>query len=274
MKKRPILVTGATGKTGRRVVHRLTQLGMDVRSASRSSVPAFRWEDESSWAPTLSDVGAAYVVYCPEISAPTACRDIGRFARVALANDVRRLVLLSGRNEPRAQSADQALMQSGADWTIIRASWFAENFSEDFLLPHILAGEVALPVADVGEPFVSASDIADVAVAALTDERHIGRIYEVTGPRLLSFRQAATEIAVACRRSVSFTEISRPTFRERLAANSIPPEAVRFIDELFRDVLDGRSESLGTGIQEALGRAPTDFADYARETAKTGIWHA
>jgi uncharacterized protein YbjT (DUF2867 family) len=253
-------------------MRQLMQRGITVRGASRSGTPAFCWEDESTWEPVLTGTSAAYVVYSPEISAPASAHDIGKFAEVAVASGVRRLVLLSGRKEARAQLADQALMKSGAEWTIIRASWFAENFSEDFLLPCILDGEVALPVEDVGEPFVCASDIADVAVAALTDERHIGNIYDVTGPRLLGFRQATSEIARACGRSIRFTKVSRQAFRERMAACQIPDDAVQSIDQLFHDVLDGRSEYIGDGVHQELLRDPRDFADYARETADTGVW--
>ena len=128
---------------------------------------------------------------------PGAPEAIAELARIAIAGGTRRLVLLSGRGEEEAERAEQELIASGADWTIVRCSWFSQNFSEDYLRDPVLAGELALPVGDVPEPFVDADDIADVAVAALTDDRHVGELYELTGPRLLTFADAAGEIGAA-----------------------------------------------------------------------------
>lgn len=90
---------------------------------------------------------------------------------------VRKIVFLSGRGEVEALHVEDALKACGAEWTILRCSFFCQNFSENFLLDPILAGELALPVGPVAEPFVDADDIADVAVAALTDDRHSGQLY-------------------------------------------------------------------------------------------------
>ncbi|MDA4629700.1 NmrA family transcriptional regulator, partial [Escherichia coli] len=178
---KPILIVGGTGKTGRRVAERLTARNLPVRIGSRSGNPAFDWEDRNTWLPALNGVKAAYITYYPDLAIPGATETVEAFARLAVDNGVKRLVLLSGRGEHEAQRADKAFQQSGADWTIVRASWFAQNFSENVMLASILAGELALPVGDVGEPFIDANDIADVVAAALTDDRHIGELYEVTG---------------------------------------------------------------------------------------------
>ena len=181
-------------------------------------------------------------------------------------------MLLSGRGEEEAQRAEQALQDSGADWTIVRASWFAQNFSETFLLDAVLAGEVALPANGVTEPFIDADDIADVAVAALTDASHIGQLYEVTGPRLMSFADAAGEIAKASGRAIRSTELSAKDYAALLEAHEVPPEVAALVKYLFTTVLDGRNEFVADGVERALGRAPRDFAEYARDAAATGVW--
>src|SRR5829696_4359637 len=190
------LIIGATGKTGRRVAERLVARGVPVRAGSRGATPPFDWEAPDTWGPALEGVAAAYVTYAPDLAVPGAPEAIHAIAAQAAAAGVRRLVLLSGRGEEEAQRSEEALKAAAGDveWTIVRASWFAQNFSEAFFLEQVLAGEVALPVGDVPEPFIDAEDIADVVVAALTKEGHARRAYEVTGPRALSFADAIAEI--------------------------------------------------------------------------------
>jgi len=184
---RPILVLGGRGKTGRRVARRLEDRGFGVRIGSRAADPRFDWNDADTWASVLQGVGAVYIAYQPDLAVPGAVEAVRSFAEAALAAGVRRMVLLSGRGEEEARRAERALQETDADWTIVRASWFAQNFSESFLLDAVLAGEVALPAGGTREPFIDTEDIADVVVEALSDTSHIARIYEVTGPRLLSF---------------------------------------------------------------------------------------
>ncbi|MER7082677.1 hypothetical protein SAMN02982929_05781 [Saccharopolyspora kobensis] len=198
---------------------------------------------------------------------------VREFTELAVRSGVRRVVLLSGRGEAGAQRAEAAVRASGAEWTVVRAAWFQQNFSEDFLVEAVRAGEVALPVGAVGEPFVDADDIADVAVAALTEEGHAGQVYEVTGPRLLTFAEAIGEIAAATGRDVAFASIGAEQYRAAMAEHGVPPEVVSMVEHLFTEVLDGRNAHLTDGVRRALGREPRDFADYARRTAATSTWN-
>jgi len=271
---RPILVLGGTGKTGRRVAQRLEDRGLVVRIGSRSAEPRFDWTDAATWAPALHGVGAIYITYQPDLAVPGAVAAVREFAETALKAGASRMVLLSGRGEAEARRAERALQETAADWTIVRASWFAQNFSESFLLDAVRAGEVTLPAGGTREPFIDADDIADVVVAALTDDTHIGRLYEVTGPRLLTFADAVGEIAEASGGRVRYTEIPAEDYASLLGKHGVPPEYVSLVMYLFTTVLDGRNEQLADGVHRALGRAPRDFAAYARETAATGVWAA
>lgn len=273
IQEKPILVLGGTGKTGRRVAEQLAARGLPVRIGSRSATPAFDWNDRSSWAAALEGVRAVYVSYYPDLTIPGAKDAIEALAKLAVGMGIRRLVLLSGRGEEEAQATEKALMALGADLTIVRASWFMQNFSEGAFLDDILAGELALPVGAVREPFIDAEDIADVAVAALTEDRHIGQTYELTGPRLLSFADAVGEIAVVTGRGVRCVQITPEEFRAGIAAAGLPDDLVWLLDELFTHVLDGRNEYLYDGVQRALGRPPRDFSDYVRKTVASGIWN-
>jgi uncharacterized protein YbjT (DUF2867 family) len=267
------LVLGGTGKTGRRVVERLLARGVPVRVGSRSGEPPFDWEDEATWAPALRDVESVYVTYYPDLAVPDAVAAVRSFAELAVEGGVRRLVLLSGRGEEEAQRAERAVRDSGAEWTIVRCSWFSQNFSENYLLEPILSGEVALPAGDVPEPFVDAEDIADVADAALTEDGHAGQLYELTGPRLLTFAEAVGEIARVAGREIRYVPVSVEQYASMLAEHDVPPEYVWLLTYLFTEVLDGRNAHLTDGVQRALGREPRDFADYAREAAATGVWN-
>ena len=267
-----ILVTGGTGKTGRRVAERLNARGMPVRIGSRSGEPPFDWEDRSTWDPALRGTSAAYVSYFPDLAVPGTPELIGALAERALAAGTRRLVLLSGRGEEEAERAENALKASGADWTVVRCSWFMQNFSESYFAEPLAAGELALPVGDVREPFVDAEDIADVAVAALTEEGHAGRLYELTGPRPLTFAEAVAEIGSATGRSLRYTQIPIEAFEAGLKAEDTPADLTALLRYLFTEILDGRNQQLADGVQRALGREPRDFSAFARRASAEGAW--
>jgi uncharacterized protein YbjT (DUF2867 family) len=272
MTNEPILVLGATGKTGRRVVERLQARGVEVRAGSRSSQPPFHWEDASTWAPALEGVSAVYVSYFPDLAVPGAPEAVGALAEQAQRGGVQRVVLLSGRGEEEAQRSERVVAAAGIDWTVVRCSWFNQNFSEGYMLDPILGGELALPAGDVPEPFVDAQDIADVAVAALTEDGHTGEIYELTGPRLLTFAEAVAEIGRATGRELRYVQVSMDEYAAAAAEQDIPDDVAWLIRYLFSEVLDGRNANLADGVQRALGREPRDFADFAREAAAAAVW--
>ncbi|MGX7672266.1 NmrA family transcriptional regulator [Plantactinospora sp. DSM 117369] len=266
------LVLGGTGKTGRRVAERLTARGVPVRLGSRSGRPPFDWWDRATWAGAIRGVSAAYLSFYPDLAVPGAAETVRSFTELAVRGGVRRLVLLSGRGEEEAQLAEQAVQDSAAEWTILRASWFNQNFSEGQLLAPLRDGELVLPVGDVGEPFVDADDIAEVAEAALTGDGHVGQLYELTGPRLLTFAEAVGEIAEAAGRDIRFRTIPVEEYAAVLAEQKLPADVSALLTYLFVEVLDGRNAHLADGVRRALGRQPRDFRDFARDAAATGVW--
>ncbi|WP_374369274.1 NAD(P)H-binding protein [Dongia sp.] len=266
----PILVIGGTGKTGRRVAAKLAAAGHVVRATSRSGPFVFDWNDPAGWAAILQGVQAAYVTYQPDLAVPGSEAAIAAFTKQAAVAGIRHLVLLSGRGEPEAAACEAIVQGSGLHWTILRANWFMQNFSETFFVEGIRAGELALPAVDIPEPFIDADDIADVAVAALTDIGHTGQVYELSGPRALTFAEAVAEIAAATGREIRFSPVPIDAFAEGLRAYGLPEDMIALVRYLFTTVLDGRNSETRDGVLRALGRAPRDFADYAQGAA--GVW--
>ncbi|WP_091670994.1 NAD(P)H-binding protein [Amycolatopsis marina] len=267
------LVLGGTGKTGSRVLRRLRELELPARAGSRSGEPRFDWADQTTWEPVLRGVTSAYLAYSPDAGFPGAADTIRSFAKLAAESGVERLVLLSGRGEAGARRSEQAVRDSGTEWTVVRSSFFAQNFSEDFLVDGVRTGVVAFAAADVGEPFIDVEDIAEVATAALTETGHAGQVYEVTGPRLLTFPDAVAEIGEACGRTIDYLALTPREFEIGMVEQGLPADFSAQLTSLFQDILDGPNASLADGVQRALGREPRDFADYARDTAATGVWN-
>lgn len=267
-----ILVTGASGKTGRRVAERLTADGRAIRAVSRSTPVRFDWEEPSTWPAAVDGATAVYLAYAPDLAVPGAAATVEAFTRMAVAAGVRRIVLLSGRGEAAAEEAERVVAASGAEWTVVRAAWFQQNFSEGAFRDLVLGGEVALPVADVREPFVDVDDVAEVAVAALTQDGHAGRVHEVTGPRLMTFAEAVAELSTATGRALRYVPVPLGAFLDALRAEGLPEDAVGLLGLLFGELFDGRNAHLADGVRDALGRAPRDFADFARAAAADGAW--
>ena len=271
MTQQTILVLGATGKTGSRIATRLEEKGQIVRRGSRNSETPFHWEQPQTWPAILDGVSAAYISYFPDIAFPGAVEQVEAFATLARENGIQRLVLLTGRGEFHAERAEEVVRNSGVPFTIVRAAWFAQNFSEGALLDPVMAGFLPMPAGDVREPIIDVDDIADVAVAALTEDGHAGELYEVTGPRLMTFADMAAELSRAMGRTVQYLPISFEDFHAEIAkANGEMIADV--ITDIARETLDGRNAILADGVQRALGRAPRGFADFADNAAKTGAW--
>ena len=273
MENNKYLVLGGTGKTGRKVAQKLTDLGQDVRIGSRSASPAFEWGDPSGWDEVLEGIDKMYITFVPDLAVPGAYEAIKELSTRAKKAGVQKMVLLSGKGEKEAERCEQVIAESGINYTIVRASWFNQNFSESFFLEPILAGNLAMPKPDVRVPYVDTDDIAEVVVASMMDEKHNGKIYEVTGPRLLTFKDIAYEISKASGRRIDYSPISMETYNSMMNEAGLPEDYIWLINYLFNEVLDNEVNSVVShDIEHVLGREAKDFADFAKETAATGIW--
>lgn len=272
----PVVIVGGAGKTGRRVADRLEAAGLPHRYASRSTTPSFDWDDRDTWRGALEGARAAYIAFQPDLAVPGSDEAIAHLVTLARDLGVARVVLLSGRGEEGAEAAERVAFASHDDVTVCRASWFAENFTEGAMADAIRAGALALPVpADVPEPFIALDDLADVVVAALTDEdrsRHAGVVHEVTGSQSLSFADVARAIGAASGREVDFARVSPDSFVRTLVADGVDASSATFLAELFGELFDGRNVTASDGVRTVLGRDALSFTDWARNAAQSGAW--
>ncbi|GLF93210.1 NmrA family NAD(P)-binding protein [Streptomyces yaizuensis] len=271
--KQTILVLGATGKTGSRLVRTLRAQGRSVRAASRSGEFRFDWFDEDTWQAALDGVTAVYLMV-PDDPAPVPV-----FVRRATEAGVGRFVVLSGRGMGQLPpelfqgmaAAERAVRGSGARWSIIRPNNFNQNF-EDVWLPQLRSGRLALPTGGVGDPFIDAQDIADVAAVLLTSEGHHGRVYDLTGPRVLTFGAAVAAMAEAAGRTIVYEEITPERYQEELREGGVPEEVARELGTMFEVLRTGLHTGTTDAVRTLLGREPVDFGTYAARTGATGIW--
>lgn len=204
-----------------------------------------------------------------------------------MRHGVRRLVLASGRgiDDPDyakdsggvregVLDSEAAVRESGLEWTISRPGWFAQNFSEGFFADGIRAGELRLPAGDGAAGFVDAEDIAAVVVAALTDDRHAGRIYELSGPRAVTLAEAVATISEATGRDIRYVPLSVEEYVVELVRQGVPPADARAFADVVEPLGKGTDAYVSDGVQRALGRPPRTFAEFARSTAAAGGWPA
>ena len=256
------LIIGATGKTGSRVMKGLKNLGYNPKGASRHGEVPFDWSQPTTWSPALNGIDTVYLTYYPDLAVPQAPDDISKFCALAKMKGIKHITVLSGRSEPAAQACENIIKQSGVRWTVVRSSWFNQNFSEGLFRQFIMDGNIALPVTNVTEPFIDIDDIAEVVVASLTDDKHHEQEYEVTGPELISFADIAEKFSHQLNRKVNFESISIPEFQARLTQGGVPQGIIEALTYLFSEVLDGRSEYIADGVEKALGRPATRFDQY------------
>lgn len=266
------LILGSSGKTGSRIVNKLNQLRYPLRLGGRKTIPAFDWEKSEGWDEVIQGIDQIYISYQPDLAHPNSIHHIQKLIELSKKNNVKRLVLLSGRGEPEAFACEKLVENSGLEWTILRSSWFSQNFSEGMFLGQTLERKVIFPKLKSTEPFVDLEDLTDLAVDALVKNVHIGKKYELTGPTLLSFQDAFGQIAKELNETISYEEIPLDAYVTMLNEYGLDQETIWLIRYLFETVLDGRNESVVDDFEKVMGKKPKDFTNYVKETAKSGIW--
>ncbi len=270
-----ILVLGATGKTGRRLLPRLRLLGVPVRAASRSSGTRFDWSAPDTWDDALAGVGAIYLVAPPW---PGPADD---FLTHAEAAGVRRVTVLSGRGADQwgesafgldMRSAEAAARNSSLEWTILRPNNFAQNFDEDLFRAPLQAGELLLPAGEVPEPFIDVEDVADIAARVLTEPGHAGKTYELSGPQPVTFAEATELISRATGLPIAYKQVSADEYVATLVESGADEQTAEHVAAMFTLMADGGIAGTTGEVAAILGREPRSFTDYVTRAAAAGAW--
>lgn len=268
-----ILVLGATGKTGRRLLPLLD--GLDVRATSRNGAGTvhFDWDDPASHDAALEGVERLYLV-APDVVDPTPVT--GPFLERARRAGVRRAVLLSSLGvtfpeEPENSGRrllERQVSEAMPEWAILRPSGFDQNFTEGFLLPGILHGNTVLSATGAGKAaWVDAGDIAAVAAAALTGDDLLGEALAVTGPEALGFGDIAEIISAASGRTIAFRDVDEERFRAILMDAGASRDYAEVPVRDQRAIRNGYGDLVSDAVMRATGREATSFERFARDAA-------
>ena len=268
-----ILVLGSTGKTGSRIAQRLQDLNYSVRHGSRSATPPFDWTKQSTWKSCLEGIDSVYISYATDLGINNTANTIKSFVDAAKEQNIKRIVMLTGRGEEEAVRCEEIVQNSGIRWTIVRSSWFNQNFSETSFAEMVKTGQITLPAKNAQEPFIDVEDLAEVIVKILTQPGHSNQTYELTGPRLISFSDIAQELSKATGKKIQYIDIPHQAFVNEIAASGAPHEIVNLMDYLFSKLLDGRNAYLTQDLEQLLERKPKDFSDFSKQVAATGTWN-
>jgi uncharacterized protein YbjT (DUF2867 family) len=260
------LVVGATGKTGGRVASRLAAAAT-VREASRRGAIRFDWSEPGTYAAAVEGVLGMFLTVAGQD--PDNPARVAELLATAARSDVERVVLLSARavefHPDGALAAVEEVVRTGPlAHTILRPSWFAQNFTEGFLAPDA-DGRVTAPTGEGREPFIDLDDLADVAVAALTDDRGHDTV-NVSGSESLNFGEAVELLAQSTGRSARFIAADPDAYRAQIAL-TMPAEYVAWRMAMFDAIRDGRDAYRSDGVERLLGRPARGFSEWVAAEA-------
>jgi len=268
-----VLVTGGTGKTGRRVAEQLSAAGADVRVASRGGPQPFDWSNPDTWGAALEGVSAVYLV--PPPAAGDASATMIALVQAAMARGARCFVLLSGspifEGGPGVGQTHLWLRENAADWAVLRPSWFMQNFTEGQHLAAIREeGAIYSATEDGRIPFIDADDIAASAVAALTAPAPLNRDFILTGPEPISYDEVARHMSEAAGGPITHRRVSAEDLAAWYRSIGRPALLAQMMGMMDTMIAGGAEDRVTGAVLELTGRPPKDFSAFAK--ANGALW--
>lgn len=270
-----VLITGGTGKTGRRIAEKLTQFEVDVRLASRSALPIkdyesirFVWGDETTYDTALKDVKAIYLLAPANVAEPL---DVMKpFIDYAVDKGVKRFVLLSASSLPKGGpmmgAVHSYLEETVPEWTALRPTWFMQNFSEQQHLETILSEGAIYSATDNGRvPFIDADDIASVAAVALTREEPLNRDVILTGPSAITYDDVASTISRVINKPVEHIKLTENQLRQRFIDSGMEAIYANVLSAMDTAISLGSEENCSNEVKNLTGKDPISFLDFAEQ---------
>lgn len=268
-----VLVTGATGKTGRSLAARLEANDVSYRAASRDGERPFDWTQPETWDAALDGVSSVYLVAPPTVDDPYS-RMI-EFLKAATDKAARRFVFLSMASLPAGGFAHgqvhQWLQDNSDDWAVLGPSAFMQNFTEGSHLATLREeSTIYSNTRDGRVSFISADDIARAAFALLTGPSGLNRDFVITGDEAISYDQVATRIGEACGRTITHTRITSEALIERFLARGLPETTARFLAFGYEAIAGGAFDWTTDTFATLTGAPPVTFGAFADANAE--VW--
>ncbi|RKH18778.1 oxidoreductase [Corallococcus sp. CA047B] len=279
-----ILVTGASGNTGRPIAEGLASEGFRVRTATRSTTPPFPsadhvlfdWADPTTHEPAVDGVDRMYLLLPPLDADPSLL--MNPFIERALARGVRRVVLLSAsaipEGSPGLGQVHRFVREHAPEWSVLQPSWFMQNFAnpQNQHGASVRRDGTLMTSTDKGRVgFVDTADIAAVGVRALADEPSHDTAHVITGPQALSYDDIAAVMSRVSGRPIRHVHASQEEVRRHLQEGTGMPEAyARLLAGLDVTLRDGAEDRVTDTVLRVTGRAPRTFEAFAR--AHAHVW--
>lgn len=280
-----ILVTGATGNVGTELTKLLSAQKVPFRAMVRSLKETDRlaalegaeiivgdFNDEETVAGALKDVKRAFLL---TNSSEQSENQQSKFVNAARRAGIKHIVKLSqwaaDENSPvrflRYHAAvERKIKDSGIDYTFLRPNLFMQGLL-GFRESIVKQGKFFAAIGDAKISVVDVRDIVKVAAAALTGNGHEGKIYNITGTEALSHYEMAEKLSAAVSRPVQFVDVSPEAMREALVAAGFPDWQADGLIEDYAHYARGEASETAAGVQEATGKLPGSFDDFARDYA-------
>lgn len=277
------LVTGATGRVGAKLAELFIARGGDVRAAGRdpsavsAALPgiaeavAFDFERPGTFAPALKGTAKVFLIARPgdnhsdEAAMP--------FIDAAVKEGVRLIVDLTAMGTEQDETFTLRRMEryveaSGIPFVHLRPNWFMQNFSSGPMLADIRAtGALHLPASDAKLSFIDVRDIAAVAFAALTEDRHAGNAYTLTGAEALDHYEVVGILSRASGRAIAYLPLSEEAANAALRKAGVPDALIERWTEFYRKVRQGFCAPVTHDSERILRRPEIRFEQYAKDHA-------
>ncbi len=282
-----ILVLGATGNVGTSLVQYLVEKGESVKAAiyppelekyntpTRVEAVPYDYYKSETHAPALQDVDRIYIISKDTDIEPD--KVLNPFIDKAKAVGVKQIVLMTGMGVERASDKlgyrrlEKYVIASGIDYTILRPNWFMQIFKAPFILATIKRhGSISLPAGHGKLSFIDAHDIAAMAAEALTEEKHRGKEYTLTGGEALSFAEGAEIISKVTKRTINYCESSIDELHKVISEMGGYPGPIDQIERMFYTVREGMVASIDMSVHEVLARPPISFEQFVQNNAH--VW--
>jgi uncharacterized protein YbjT (DUF2867 family) len=273
-----ILLTGATGTIGRATMTALRAANAAFKVAARNpaelhalGVPsvAFDWDQLSSYLPALQGVDRLFLL------TPNSERQVGYILQAVAAakragvRHIVRVSVMGADAEPgiilgrQHFAAEREIRASGIGCTMLRPTFFMDNFIRYYGVDPHKDSQVYLPNGDGKAAWVDPADVGEVVAKVLCTDSYAGSVIDLTGPELLSTAEALSVLSSVLGHRHTYVDVSEQAAREAMEKTGMPAWLADAFLELNALIRQGHAAALTSGVQQVLGRPPRSMREWA-----------